>query len=438
MGSVHRPSLTRPLPPGATVENGVARWRTRTGKLRAAEVRDGRIVERSSKYVARYRDADGVVRTVATGCREELAAKAVLAELERRAEMVRAGVLTSAEDAVADSRRAPITGHVQRYVESLVARETTPKHCRTQRRLLTTLVEDCNLRTLAEVKREPVERWLVEAERRGKSARTRNTYLNAAKWFLNWCVETDRLIANPLLRIPRADERGDRRRQPRAFSAEEIERLLDAARRRPLAEARLFNRGWRKSQPGAHLRPETVAKLERLGHERALAYKALVLTGLRLGELGALRACDAVLDGPRPHLVLEARHAKNRETTEIPLRADLAADLRAWLAGRAREERIFRLSDNSVKVMNRDLAFAGIAKRDDRGRTACVHSLRATHATLLTRGGISPRVVQASMRHATLDLSMQVYTDPRLLDVERALEALPALPLKPEVAAAAS
>ena len=33
------------------------------------------------------------------------------------------------------------------------------------------------------------------------------------------------------------------------------------------------------------------------------------------------------------------------------------------------------------------------------------------------------------MRHSKIDLTMNVYTDPKLLDVAGAMEALPALPL---------
>jgi hypothetical protein len=33
------------------------------------------------------------------------------------------------------------------------------------------------------------------------------------------------------------------------------------------------------------------------------------------------------------------------------------------------------------------------------------------------------------MRHSTIDLTMNVYTDPRLLDIHEAVEKLPALPL---------
>ena len=39
------------------------------------------------------------------------------------------------------------------------------------------------------------------------------------------------------------------------------------------------------------------------------------------------------------------------------------------------------------------------------------------------------RTAQAAMRHSQIDLTMNVYTDPALLDVRGALDALPALPL---------
>ena len=41
----------------------------------------------------------------------------------------------------------------------------------------------------------------------------------------------------------------------------------------------------------------------------------------------------------------------------------------------------------------------------------------------------SARTAQAAMRHSTLDLTMNTYTDPRLLDVVGAMDALPSLPL---------
>ena len=42
---------------------------------------------------------------------------------------------------------------------------------------------------------------------------------------------------------------------------------------------------------------------------------------------------------------------------------------------------------------------------------------------------IGTRTAQAAMRHSSIDLAMNVYTDPQLLDVAGALDALPELPL---------
>src|ERR1039458_5592766 len=68
-----------------------------------------------------------------------------------------------------------------------------------------------------------------------------------------------------------------------------------------------------------------------------------------------------------------------------------------------------------------------IDKRDERGRTVDVHALRHTFGTHLSKAGVPPRIAQAAMRHSSIHLTMNVYTDPALLDVAGAINALPAL-----------
>ena len=46
--------------------------------------------------------------------------------------------------------------------------------------------------------------------------------------------------------------------------------------------------------------------------------------------------------------------------------------------------------------------------------------------------GVPPRVAQAAMRHSSIHLTMNVYTDPTLLDVGGAINALPDLSLEAE------
>jgi len=65
-----------------------------------------------------------------------------------------------------------------------------------------------------------------------------------------------------------------------------------------------------------------------VGEERALIYKTLVLTGLRLNELRSLTIGQLDLDSATPFAVLDAKDEKNRQGSEILLRADLAAHLR--------------------------------------------------------------------------------------------------------------
>jgi Phage integrase family len=90
---------------------------------------------------------------------------------------------------------------------------------------------------------------------------------------------------------------------------------------------------------------------------------------------------------------------------------------------------VFNVPAGLRRILDHDLRAAGIPKRDERGRTVDVHALRHTFGTLLSKGGVTPRTAQAAMRHSTIDLTMNTYTDPKLLDVAGAVEALPALPL---------
>ena len=210
----------------------------------------------------------------------------------------------------------------------------------------------------------------------------------------------------------------------------------------------------------ARIKPHIRQRLEALGRERAVLYKTLLLTGLRKSELASITIGQACLDGPLPHVVLEAPDEKNREGGELPLRLDLAADLRAIVAERLatiradamrRDEpvpsqlpsdmKLLNVPTGLIRIMDRDLVAAGIArievrggrkvvvKRDARGRTVDVHALRTSFGTHLSKAGVPLRTAQAAMRHSKPELTANCYTDPVLLDVAGAIEMLPKLSL---------
>jgi hypothetical protein len=246
MGSVFKKTVTRSLPPGAeiTTRKGerVACWRDHRGRPKTATVTTGgggieRIREQSKTYYASYRDGEDALVVVPTKCRDESAARRVLAELERRAERVRSGLLTAAEDRVAEHLTTAIGEHFDAYLASMEARVVVPMHRENTRRHLDKLAADCGFARLGDLRREALERWLTDQARADRSARSRNAHRTALVSFCNWCVAVGRLGSNPFKGVPKANEAADPRRRRRAMTEEELARLLDVALRRPLLDA---------------------------------------------------------------------------------------------------------------------------------------------------------------------------------------------------------
>ncbi len=188
----------------------------------------------------------------------------------------------------------------------------------------------------------------------------------------------------------------------------------------------LIRRGPMKGELTARVKPSRWVDLVRLGYERSLIYKTLVLTGLRAGELRTLTVGDLSF-GDLPFVRLQHANEKSRKGSTIALRSDLAADLRAWSDGRLRSDPVFTVPAGILRIMNRDLAAARIEKKDADGCVVHVHALRHSFGTHLSRAGVAPRVAQAAMRHSKLELTMTTYTDTRLLDTAGAIESLPVL-----------
>ncbi|MGZ0174332.1 MAG: tyrosine-type recombinase/integrase, partial [Planctomycetales bacterium] len=131
---------------------------------------------------------------------------------------------------------------------------------------------------------------------------------------------------------------------------------------------------------------------------------------------------QAELDGQMAYLVLDAGDEKNRQGSDIPIRQDLAADLREWINDKRstfcgpdevfRQKPLFVIPSSINRAFDLDIAAAGIPKRDERGRVVDLHALRTTFGTMLSKGGVQPRTAQAAMRHSDIRLTMGVYTDP--------------------------
>ena len=482
MASIYRKKYTRPIPQGAQIieRDGekCARWTDGNGKTRTAPLTsDGRRARfKTETWVARYRDGHGRRREVSTGCRDKAAARQVLADLVKRAEHVKAGIITPQQARTADHACVPFSEHLVAYLDHLKAKtvrgkRVSEKHRYNVKLQIERLMKECGYSRLADITRESMEKWMNRSEAEGMGARTRNTHRAAIVACCNWCVETGRLTANPLDGLCKADVTSDRRRVRRALTESELRRLLKAARLRPVAEYgreteplppdqqwgrstwrykeltfEMLDAAYERGCQTLERKPKFLRKKQRLGRERALIYKTMVLTGLRKGEMTSITAGQLHLDDRLPHIELLAKDAKAGRGARIPLRSDLGHELRGWLAeklellqNQACAERkatpirlphdkpLFHMPRDMIKIFDRDIGAAGIPKEDSRGRTVDLHALRHTFGTHLSKNGVAPRTAQAAMRHSSLDLTMNVYTDPELLDVAGAVEALPRL-----------
>ncbi len=194
MGSVFRKTFTKPLPKGAETfnRNGqrFARWKNAKGKKQTAEVTTGkggleRIIRKAGTYTAKYRDGSGVVVEKATGCRDETAARSMLADLERRAELVKANVLTAAEDAISDHQDMPLGEHIAAFGEHSTANRVSKTYLEDSLRYLRRLAAECTFSKLSDLDRSALERRLVRRTDEGMSARTCNAYRSAMVRFCN-------------------------------------------------------------------------------------------------------------------------------------------------------------------------------------------------------------------------------------------------------------
>lgn len=377
---------------------------------------DGRRGE-SAKWYGDYTDHTGRRRRVALA-KDKAAARQMLRELERQADRRRAGLADDFTEAAA----TPLGELKEQYLADLKLRGRGDRYRGEVEQLLTLILTACGFTTPGELRAGPLDLYLASME---GTARTRAKHRQVIVGFGNWLVRKRQLAANPLEGSTRPE--GDETRKRRALSADELRRIVAAARDRPLREALLIRWGPRTGSLDRKIDAATRARLVAQGENNALLYRAAFYTGLRANELRALRVADLVLAGDHPRLTLPGSETKNSEDARLPLPRHLAADLAAWVADRqlGDDDRVFHVPRDTAKLLRADLNAAGVPYRDGRGRVADFHSLRASLATHLNSAGVAITTTKTVMRHSTIALTGDDYHDPAMDDARGAIEGLP-------------
>jgi integrase len=349
--------------------------------------------KRDGTYRVCWRDASGK-RHRTKAYTDKLASKSMLAELEK--------ALARGEQGLVDPYKAhkarPLKEHVADYIADLKAMGRDDKYCYNVERRLTRLMAACAWTVLPSIKADSFCSWRenpgVNKRVGGKydhkiGPRTLNQYLQVARSFCNWTVKRKRAATNPLIDVGNVDETADVRRARRALHEDDLVKLLDKV--------------------PAHF---------------LMVYRFMLGTGLRRQEVEDLLWGDIRLNSPTPFIKLRAKATKARRSDVLPLRADMAAELRT-LRGEATDgDKVFAAVP-TIEEHREYLTAAGIDWTDSEGRRADIHALRHTYGTLLSKSGATPRETMELMRHTDMRLTMKVYTDPRIFNLTSAVEKLP-------------
>src|SRR5262249_54279311 len=152
-----------------------------------------RLLIEGRTFYGKYRDHAGAVVTRPTGCKDEQAARQILARWEREVEQIKAGTLDAGDLDTSRRAAAPLEEHLAAYERSLVAAEVSEVYRKNVLRAVRKVAGDCGFATPADFDREAVEDWLAARVGEGIGARSRNYYRESLVAFANWCSGNGRL-----------------------------------------------------------------------------------------------------------------------------------------------------------------------------------------------------------------------------------------------------
>ncbi len=390
-----------------------------------------RAVTLSENWHARWRDENGNMIRRCTGHRDKTNATRYLLEQQERVRKIKTGLITPQELEQEQKGGTSLLDSLESYLEYLTANGTGSTYRKNEKGAINRVLRELPFRTPNDLDHDIFVQWLSTATgRNGKplSGRNRNHFRDAMLRFTEYLVNENYRTTNPFKKIKTVNEAIGRETKRRAFTQDELTKLFEVTLSRPLKEKQTIRRGARKGTQAVKLRPETVTRWTSVGEERYLIYRTLLFTGLRINELRTLTVARIDLTPNQEAIHLEAHNEKNRQGNTIPIRADLAQQLRDWIDEREKEptDRLFSVSGTILKVLNHDLEEAGIEKINQQGGKLDIHSFRKTLNTLLRVQGTHDATIRRMLRHTDEGMT-DLYTDDNFLPVRQAIDSLPAI-----------
>jgi len=293
---------------------------------------------------------------------------------------------------IRDAAQRPLAEHLNDYEADLLKRGRAGRGGRGARLLksrILRLMKDCGWKLSVSITADSFIGW---RNLQTDSARTLNHYLQGMISFLNWMERGGRIKFNPLRNVSKVDGRGQKKRVRRAFTDDELRKLVQG------------------SGP------------------RGIIYFTAARTGLRWEELRQLSWNEVHLDEAVPHVVVRAETAKNKTEESVCLVPEIVEALMEYRsANESTSKLVFPNGIPRTRRLQKDAKANGIDYKDELGRFADFHALRYTWATFLQRNGIAQRFAMKLMRHSDIKLTSKVYTDESQLPIYDSIKNLPRL-----------
>lgn len=359
------------------------------------------IRKRGKVWYYRYTDATGVKRE-RRGCADRRETEGMAAAAEAEAAKIRAGYLDPRAARCQAHEARPLAAHLEDYRADLAGKGDVPRYVQQVASNVARVLTLAGMVRLSDLSPSRVQGALAKLRSGGLSLQTVNHSLRHIKGFARWLHRDGRIAEDNLAHLAASSVATDRRHDRRALTEAEARALIRAAEAGP-----------------------TVLGIS--GPDRAVLYRLALGTGFRANELGSLTPESFALDAAPPVVTVAAAYSKRRREDRQPIRPDLAADLRPWLAGKASREPVFALPGKPARMLRVDLAAAGIPYRDTAGRVADFHALRHTFISMVVSSGASVKASQVLARHSTPTLTIGRYAHADLREQAGALDALPDL-----------
>jgi len=386
----------------------------------------GVLRKRGKAYYLDYRDASGK-RVVRRGSPDKTKAKQLLEAAEAKKAAVRLGI-ADAECQIADAElekvRAAYLDHLRLH--------RRPRTVERAKDALETVLGHVGAVRASHLTVEGIERFQRHREQ-SVSRRTVNLETGALKAMLNWAVDARLVRENPLARLKPLKQ--DTKRFRRALKPAEGKALLEAARKHYPGYADIFlcalHTGLRRGELVAlewadvdfDAREITVQGTVAKNHRE----RRVPMSGELTARLRALRASQRDCEPPRPLAGLVERLAtRERNKDRTPDRGALEAEARKLRETGA--ARVFKteygtpIGNNLLLHLRLAVKRAGI---DPRG--VDLHALRYSFGSWLVVEGVNIKLVSRLMGHATVQITLDIYTDTSIMDWHGAVAKLPAL-----------